>query len=164
MLNQARLSAQAVTDCLAHARTRVTGDLLATVNAQQQDWDGVQMRHIFTQTMTLWRRYGRFDIILTANGKLAGFVDHDKYAEPGSEPLAQANAEALIRQAGVVPTDAVMESYQAAIPPDGESRTWKAMFALKVPEKEYTLLEVEVNAAKRAVIAVRPRRREGFHV
>lgn len=161
MLDALALSDQALKNCLAHGRKRVQGDLIASINGRQQEWDGVQMRRVFTQAMTLWRRYGKFDVILDGEGGLVGFIDHDKYKDPSEAELARDDAEAMIRAAGVVPESAKLETYGPVKPPAGEGRLWKAAFALETPQREYALLEVEVNAALKAIASVRPMRREG---
>jgi hypothetical protein len=161
MLDTIALSDQAMKNCLAHGRKRVQGDLIASINGRQQDWDGVQMRRVFTQSMTLWRRYGKFDVILDADAVLVGFIDHEKYKDPGDAELSREDAETWIRNAGVVPESAKLESFAPVSPPEGEGRLWKAVFALESPRKEYALLEVELNTALKAIACVRPMRREG---
>jgi len=161
MLDTIALSEAAIKNCLAHGHKRVQGNLIASVNGRQQDWDGVQMRRIFTQSMTIWRRYGKIDMILDPSGAMIGFIDHDKYKEPGDGKLTQEEAEAWIREAGVVPETAKLESLLPGKSPSGEGSLWKAVFALEAPKKEYALLEVELNVAQKAIASVRPMRREG---
>lgn len=161
MLDALALSDQALKNCLAHGRKRVQGDLIASINGRQQEWDGVQMRRVFTQSMTLWRRYGKMDVIVDGDGGLVGFIDHGKYQDPGEAELAREDAEALIRNAGVVPESAKLESYGPVKPKEGEGRLWKAVFALESPRRDYALLEVEVNGAQQSIASVRPMRREG---
>jgi hypothetical protein len=71
------------------------------------------------------------------------------------------DAESFIRQEGVVPPTSKLESFSSSPAPDGKGKIWKAVFALSAPQPDYELLDVELNAAKRAIISVRPKRREG---
>ncbi|MEO6094819.1 MAG: hypothetical protein ABIW76_03730 [Fibrobacteria bacterium] len=161
MLENQVLSELATKQCHAHAHRRVTGDLIVSTNSEQTDWDAFQATHFYTQSMTIWRRYARFDIIVDSKGGLVGFIDHEKYANPGDYVLGREQAEALIRDAGVVPASAKLEDYSSITPPAGAGKIWKAVFALARPETEYELLDVEINAALRTVVAVRPKRRGG---
>lgn len=161
MLNAERLQAKAVEQCLNHAKERVMGDLTVTAGGSLLQRDGFQMRHTYTQALTIWRKYGRFDIIVNAAGNMIGFIDHDKYLEAGDLPLSEKEAVDLVRREKLVPESAGFVEYKIAKPPSGQGKIGKAIFALSRPEQEYDLLEVEINGAKRAVISVRPRRAGG---
>jgi hypothetical protein len=161
MLNPEDLTQAAIRHAQAHAQRVLNGDLMVTAAAPNLDWDAHLMRHTHHQALTLWRKYGRFDIILDASGTLIGFIDHDKFLDPGDREMTREDAEAFIRKEAVVPESSRLESFSAAPAPEGPGRIWKAVFALAKPEPDYELLDVELNAAKRAVISVRPKRREG---
>jgi hypothetical protein len=163
MLDNSFLSKEAMRQCLAHAQRRVVGDVIVSANKELVDWDGFQMTHVYTQSMTVWRRFGRIDIIVDSGGNLVGFIDHEKYRNPGDGILERDVAESLIREAGVVPVSAILEEYLSIKPPSGEGRIWKAVFALAFPLKDYELLDVEINPTGPAIIAVRPKRRGGAH-
>jgi hypothetical protein len=161
MLSPEALSNLAVKHTQAHAQRALSGDMLVTAAPPNRAWDEYLLRTVHHQALTIWRKYGRFDIIIDGSHKLVGFVDYDKYEGPGDQELGQDEALALIRKAGVVPEDARLESYASIPPPSGSGRLWKAVFGLAAAESEYTLLEVEINAVKGAVVSVRPKRRGG---
>jgi hypothetical protein len=162
MLTTEQLKAKALDQCVKHARERLLGELSATAGNNLLEWDDFQMRSVFTQAMTLWRKYGRFDIIQNAAGTLIGFVDHDKYNEPGQSAPTRDDALALIQKAGVVPESARPVDYHAQESPLGGGVIGSFRFALARPEKEYDVLDVEVNGARQAVISVKPKRSEAF--
>jgi hypothetical protein len=160
MLHPDDLAKSAVKLCQSHAQKVLNGDLTVTAAPPRREWDGHLMRTVHHQVLTIWRKYGRMEIILDGARNLIGFVDHDKYAEAGDRELSKDEAVSLVRKAGVIPAEARLESYASAPAPDGKGRIWKAVFALARPETEYELLDVEINAAKSAIISVRPMRRE----
>src|SRR6187402_2198727 len=115
------------------------GDLTVTTGGSLLERDGFQLRHAFTQALTLWRKYGRFDIIVNAAGSLIGFIDHDKYLEAGDAPLGERDAVDLVRREKLVPDSAGFVEYKIAKPPSGQGKIGKAIFALARPEQEYDL-------------------------
>lgn len=161
MLTPDNLVQLAVRHTQAHAQRVLNGDFLVTTGGSNTRWDAHLMRHTHHQALTIWRKYGRFDIILDSSGKMIGFIDHDKFLEPGDGEMTQEAAEEFIRAEGVVPESARLETYTSSPGPEGRGKIWKAVFALARPEPDYELLDVELNAAKRAIISVRPKRREG---
>lgn len=161
MLNAADLPKLALKSCLDHARKRVNGDLIVTATGSHSGWDDFQMRHVYSQAMTIWRRYGQFDIIMDGSGAMVGFIDHGKYEDAGDEPMSREDALEMIRKAGVVPPSARLENYLLVTPKSGRGKVWKAVFALEKPAKDYALLDVEINSTKKTIISVRPKRRGG---
>lgn len=161
MLNAADLSKLALKSCLEHARKRIMGDLTVTATGSHTGWDEFQMRHVHSQAMTIWRRYGQLDIIMDETGALIGFIDHAKYQDAGSDALSREEALDMIRKAGAVPPSARLEEFKQVELTKGKGTVWKAVFALEKPAKDYALLDVEINGTKKTIISVRPKRREG---
>lgn len=161
MLNAADLSKLAIKACLEHARKRLTGEFTVTTTGSHSGWDEFQMRHVHSQAMTIWRRYGQLDIIMDEAGSLIGFIDHGKYQDAGEDPLSREEALEMIRKAGVVPVSARLEEYKAVVLKSGKGTVWKAVFAIEKPTKDYALLDVEINGTKKIIISVRPKRRGG---
>ncbi|MDQ3001374.1 MAG: hypothetical protein M3Y08_08950, partial [Fibrobacterota bacterium] len=149
MLNAADLSKLAIKSCLEHARKRVMGDLTITATGSHSEWNEHQMRHVHSQAMTIWRRYGQLDIIMNEKGKLVGFIDHAKYQDAGDEALSREEAMAMISKAGVVPSSARLEEFKQVELTKVKGTVWKAVFALEVPAKDYALLDVEINGTKK---------------
>lgn len=161
MLSTESLAQIAIRHTQAHAQRVLNGELLVTAEPPNVNWDAHLMRHTHHQALTIWRKYGKFDIILDSSKAMIGFIDHDKFLDPGDKDMAKEDAESFIRQEGVVPESSKLETFSSSPAPEGTGKIWKAVFALSAPQPDYELLDVELNAAKRAIISVRPKRREG---
>lgn len=162
-MNVDQLKDKALNHCATHAKERLMGDLVVTAGNSLLERDDFQMRNVYTQAMIIWRKYGRIDIIQSETGALIGFVDHDKYLDVGAVwPTGEAALE-LVRKEGVVPESAKPYDYKTKESPNGTGKLGLYIFSLEKPEKEYDLLEVEINCAKQAIISVKPKRSERFH-
>lgn len=145
----------------AHAQRVVSGEIMVTAQPPHLRWDASLLRHTHQQALAIWRKYGTLDIILDSSGKLVGFIDPDKLTGIDNRELSALEAESLVREARAVPDNAKFESLGSFPAPTAPGKIWKAVFSLANPEPDYEILEVEINAAGRSLISVRPKRREG---
>ncbi|WP_224363351.1 hypothetical protein [Hyalangium versicolor] len=148
------LQKKAIEEGLAFAQQHLTGDFLAEPIAQSDDaaltWDPVELRYVADRSLVLWRRYGQFEVVLDAEDRVVGYVDHDKWEKCRWEPLTKEEALAIARNSGLLrPGLELVESRE------GEKGSLELLLA--VPREEPSQgLRVCINPARRAVISVLP--------
>lgn len=141
--------------CEEHAARRIRAEILVEPGSARTKWDSFQLRHVFEQPFTIWRRAAAFDVILDAAGRMVGFVDHDKYVGSNEGSLTPEEAQAIVAALDVLPKGARLIDLKAArIRPD--IRVCQARYELAFPLPEYEAVDVEINPTRREVIAVRP--------
>ncbi len=155
MQNRELLSTLAVAQCRNVASPRIQGELFIEVNASEVNWNPLQLRHVYEQQMTIWRKYSGFEVIQDEAGEVVGFVDHDKYAKSVGGLLSEAEAQELVRKAGVLPPDCrLIRLREHKL--DDLLRTFRATYVLAEATETYSQVEVEINSTTREIIAVRP--------
>ncbi|MBN1208025.1 MAG: hypothetical protein JXB05_24385 [Myxococcaceae bacterium] len=154
MFDLKTLQKKAIADCLAFAQQHLSGDYLAEPielpPEQALVWDPVELRYAVDRSMVLWRRYGQFEVVLDADNRVVGYVDHDKWERCRWEPLTDAEALAIARASALLrPGLKLVESRQ------GEKGCLE--LRLEPPGEEPSLgLLVRINPARRAVISLLP--------
>jgi hypothetical protein len=155
MQNRELLSTLAVAQCRNVASPRIQGELFIEVNASEVNWNPLQLRHIYEQQMTIWRKYSGFEVIMDEAGEVVGFVHHDKYAKSVGGILTEEDAQAAVRKAGVLPSDArFIRLREHKL--DDLVRTFRATYILAEATETHSQIEVEINSITREIIAVRP--------
>ncbi|HYE75491.1 MAG TPA: hypothetical protein VEF04_19270 [Blastocatellia bacterium] len=155
MQSREQLTQIAIEHCRKAAAQNVKGELFIEVNDADQTWNPRELRHIYEQQMTVWRRYGEFEVIVDESGEMVGFIDHDKYNKSVGGVLSEAEAQALIKKAKLLPSDArfiKLQEHQI----DQLKRTFRATYALTDPLATHSQVEVEINSTTREIIALRP--------
>ncbi len=155
MLIREQLSAMAVERCRKKAAQHIAGELMIEVENNEVNWDPRQLRHLFEQQMTIWRRYSGFDVIVGNEGALIGFVHHDRYAKSVGGLLSEEDAHKVVKQAQVVPPDAKLIRLREHRV-DELIRTFRATYLLATALDSHSQVEVEINSTTREIIAVRP--------
>jgi hypothetical protein len=142
------LKQQGVELCQEHAGKRIKGDLLVESTSEKTAWDPIELRHMFDQSLVIWRRVGAFEVILDSLGRLAGFVDHDKYATSKDGELKPEEADALLAAVGVVPKGSKRTDFkERTIAPSG--RVYRGRYELRYPLPDYDAVDVEFNPRAR---------------
>ncbi|HEX4951020.1 MAG TPA: hypothetical protein VFZ34_30455 [Blastocatellia bacterium] len=150
-----RLSSLAVDHCRDAASQRIKGEVFVEVNSSEVNWDSLKLRHVFEQQMTIWRKYGGFEVIMDEAGEVVGFVDHDKYLKSVGGILSEDDAKLLVKKARILPTEArLIRLREHKI--DELMRTFRATFVLPEAHETHSQVEVEINSTTRDIIAVRP--------
>ncbi len=160
MLTERELSDKATELCKEQAKKSLRGELLIETKSSELEWDKIQLRNIFEQFMTIWKKYGGFDVIIDSNGNIVGFIDHDKYVQSNDGDLTPDDINAIVADIDLVPDDARLVNTKIAEITPG-TRIYKVIYELHPPSSWYTHLDVEINPTRRAVIAVRPVTIEG---
>ncbi len=149
------LERQGLESCREHAARRIQGDLLVESTTSGIAWDPIQFRNYFEQSLVIWRRTGTFEVILDSEGRVAGFVDHDKYAGSKGGLLAPGEVDALAAATGLVPAGARrVELKEQRV--SEEISVYRARYELPRPRPGHAEVEVELNPKRKEVIAVRP--------
>jgi hypothetical protein len=155
MVEEEKLAEAALEICRQHIAREFKDEMLTTVDSAAQNWDAGQMRNVFSQKMSVWRPYGKFEVILDATGIPVGFVDHDKYLQGGDAEMTGAEATALLRQYGLLTRSASLERFEEhwASP---QAREYHALFRRPGRSGGWEMVEVGFNPARRAIIWFRP--------
>jgi hypothetical protein len=149
------LKYQGLEFCQEHAARRIKGDLLVESVSERLSWDPVELRHVFDQLLVIWRKVGSFEVILDSLGRMAGFVDHGKYASAKDGALAPEDADALVAASGVVPGGAKRTELKERKMPSG-ARIFRGRYELRYPLPDYEAVEVDFNPTNKEIIAIRP--------
>jgi hypothetical protein len=155
MPSEKDLAEKALRTCREHAAKTLKGDLFIEIVSAEKEWDKVQLRTVFDQSMVIWKRYGGFDVILDRHGLVAGFVDHQSYRDTGDLEMSARDLPPILAGERLIPPGAVMIRF-AQHRPAVDTKTYKATYRLRHPTPDYDGLEVEVNPKKKTLIAVRP--------
>jgi hypothetical protein len=146
------LQKKAIEDCLAFAQEHLNGDFRAEPIPVADDaaltWDPVELRYVADRSLVLWRRYGQFEVVLDADDRVVGYVDHDKWEKCRWEPLTDEEALSVARTSGLLrPGLKLVESRQ------GEKGSLELLLEGTEPSVG---LRVCINPARRAVISILP--------
>src|SRR5262245_26451051 len=106
------LKQQGVDLCEEHAGRKIKGDLFVESTSERISWDPIEFRHLFDQSLVIWRRIGSFEVVLDSLGRLAGFIDHDKYLTSKEGELKPEEADDLLAATGVVPKGATRTDFK----------------------------------------------------
>ncbi len=99
-LDEQDLSQQAHDDCLEHAENTISGELQVELLESDLEWDPVTLRHVFDQSMVVWRRFGEFEVVLDEEGRPVGFLDSGGWEECESAPISVSQALAVAMASG----------------------------------------------------------------
>lgn len=141
--------------CQEHAVRRIKADLLVESTTERIAWDAIQLRQTFDQSLVVWRRIGTFEVILDSLGRMAGFVDHDKYATSKEGALTPDEADALVAALGMVPVGAKRTDLKERLLPAGP-RFYRGRYELRYPLPDYDAVDVDFNPTRKEIIAIRP--------
>jgi hypothetical protein len=146
------LRKKAIEAGLAFAQEHLNGEFRAEPIAVADDaaltWDPVELRYVADRSLVLWRRYGQFEVVLDAEDRVVGYVDHDKWEKCRWEPLTDEEALSIARTSGLLrPGLRLVESRQ------GEKGSLELRLEGAAPSAG---LRVCINPARRAVISILP--------
>jgi hypothetical protein len=106
MVDLDTLQKKALADCLAFAEEHLSGEFRAEPVPMPADealsWDPMELRYVADQTVVLWRRYSQFEVVLDAEDRVVGYVDHDKWLKCRWEELPEEEALSLARTSGLL--------------------------------------------------------------
>ncbi|WP_224240872.1 hypothetical protein [Hyalangium gracile] len=154
MVDLDTLQKKALEDCLAFAEQHLSGEFRAEpVLVAPEDalsWDSVELRYVVDQTAILYRRYSQFEVVLDADDRVVGYVDHDKWEKCRWEPLSDGEALTIARSSGLLRLGLrLVESRK------GEGDCLELRFEEPGPNAAPGLT-VRINPVRRAVISVLP--------
>jgi len=155
MLSPQQLSSLALRTCRERAEQALGHEVHVQVVASQTEWHRILLRSVFEQHMVVWKPCHPFEVIAQDDGRVVGFVDHDKYKPPGEADLSHDEIVALVLDEELIPAGAQVTGVQTLRGPRG-GRLYRARVALRQPAREYAELEVDINPVRPAVVAVRP--------
>lgn len=155
MLEKEELETLARDRCGAHAKQALNTPVEIVNDAQTQEWDPILLRTVFFQKMSMWRKYGAFDVITDANAAIVGFVDHDKLEGEGGGALSRDELSALFQSEPLIPRTASISDTQTFQHTSG-LEVQRALLNLRYPVAGTLKMEVLINAKRRAIAAIRP--------
>lgn len=159
MVDLDTLQKKALADCLALAEEQLSGEYRAEpVPIPAEDalaWDPVELRYVVDQTAVLYRLYGQFEVVLDADDRVVGYVDHDKWQQCRWAPLSDGEALTIARTCGLLrPGLRLVESRKG----EGDCLELR----LEEPGRNAAPgLVVRINPTRRAVISALPADEEG---
>lgn len=154
-MEKAKLEAIASDHCDSHAQEVLTSPVSISIDAQESAWDPIQLRTVFAQQMSLWRKYGSFEVIADSSLRIVGYVDGDKCEGEGGGALPREELLALFQSEPLIPRTASIIEIQSQRQTSGVELQ-RVLFSLRWPVGGLTKMEVLVNAKRRAIAAVRP--------
>ena len=155
MLEKEELETLAKDRCGRHAKQVLNTPVEIAPEAQTQDWDSILLRTVFFQKLSLWRKYGAFDVITDANAAIVGYVDHDKLEGEGGGALSRDELSALFQSEPLIPRTASISDTQTFQHTTG-LQVQRALLTLRYPVAGMLKIEVLINAKRRAIAAIRP--------
>lgn len=155
MLEKDELETLARDRCAAHAKQAVKVPVEIAVDAQTQEWDPTLLRTVFFQKMSMWRKYGAFDVITDANAAIVGYVDHDKLEGEGGGALSRDELAVLFQSEPLIPRTAAISNTETFQHTTG-LQVQRALLSLRWPVAGMLKMEVLINAKRKAIAAVRP--------
>lgn len=96
MLDPSQLSQTAHDDCRKHVELLFEGAYHVEVLNHGTAWNPRELRNVFSQSMTVWRQYGEFDVILDAQNTPVGYIDHDKWTGCAWRELTPEQVKAIV--------------------------------------------------------------------
>lgn len=155
MMAKEELEDLAREQCARHAQQAIKTPVEVSVDSQQQAWDPVLLRTRFFQQMSMWRNYGKFDVITDSNLAVVGYVDHDKLEGEGGGALSREELLALFQAEPLVPRTASLVEIGTVLQASG-MQVQRAVLNLRWPVAGLNKLEVLINAKRRAIASLRP--------
>jgi len=151
MLSKEQLQDRSREDCLRHARQDLTGELKVELGQADPHWSPVALREVFEQSMVIWRRIGRFEVLLDEDDVPVGFVDPDKWEDCRWRDLTEWDIRDLVGR-----TRLVRDGF--AVRQAGRSRgdCLEAVLVEEPGDPNPKLLRVRINPSRRAVISLLP--------
>ncbi len=142
----ARAAAEPVLGHVVHAK----------VEATDQEFDGMRLRHVRSTRLSLWKPLAPLDVWVDEAGRVAGYVDIEAHrgAAPGADtPENREVAVGIVADEELLPPHARVLGLQAC-PAVGGGELLAVLVG--APEGDPRQWIVEVNPARRQVAAVRP--------
>ena len=154
-MSRDELEAAAEAYCRLQAREVIRGEFDVEATRSEETTDAATGRREFRESLDLWKTFSEIVVITAPGDRIVGYVDRDKYS--GLVPTQATPAELLAIAATepLVPLDATVVDIGKSLDPRAPD-AHRVLFALPAAEPTHTHLEVEINAARRAIIAVRP--------
>jgi hypothetical protein len=154
MVDLDTLQKKAVADCLAFAEQQLSGEYRAepipVPPEEALSWDPVELRYVVDQSVVLHRRYSQFEVVLDADDRVVGYVDHDKWEKCRWEPLTDGEALSIARTSGLLRPGLRLTGSRR-----GEGDCLELILA-EPGRNAAPGLVVRINPARRAVISVLP--------
>ena len=152
ILDEEALTQQAHDDGLAHAEKTISGELIVETVEADLDWDPISLRHVFDQSMVIWRRFGTFEVVLDDEDRPVGFIDSGGWENCEPAPISLSQALALARDSGW---------FTAGLEPAGElvdGESGSRILAVSDPGRpeERQRFTIEVNPHTMSLISVLP--------
>jgi len=151
MLSKEELQDKARADCLAHVRTIVADDLKVQPDEPRSRWRPSQLREVFTQAIVLWRRFGRFEVLLDDRDAPVGFVDPDKWEHCSWRQLSEWEIRELVRRTHLLREALAVEDVCC-----GEQNCLEAVIVEDPAGERPRRFRVKINPSRRAVISLLP--------
>jgi len=101
----AQLERTAVEECLEHVREVVPGEILVEPGEGVLEFDEEDLRHLFDQSLTVWRRFGEMEIVLDEEDRPVGFVDPGQQEDCVWMPLPESEILRIVRATGYARPD-----------------------------------------------------------
>jgi hypothetical protein len=95
------LQEKARADGLALAREVFGGEVLVDTGEATVEWNARDLRFIYDDVLTVWKRFTTFEVIVDDGDEVVGFVDEDKWSDCRAAPLADERAIELLRETGL---------------------------------------------------------------
>lgn len=147
MIDVAKLSEVAHDACKKHVELLFDGEYHVEVLNQKSQWNPRELRQVFQQSMTVWRKYGDFDVILDADDTPVGYIDHDKWTDCTWRDLNSAQVKAIVSPHDPMSTDIVVREIK---------RGARDCIDVLVRVAEESDFNVKINPARGAIISFLP--------
>jgi hypothetical protein len=117
LMDENKLRETALQQCRETMSDLVEGDLYCVPEAHDCEWDPLLKRHVFTQSITVWRNFDTIEMTVTPDGRIVAFRDQHRFREARYEPLDDGEILAITRTTGLLGASARVEKKDAT--PEG---------------------------------------------
>ena len=155
MRSEEELRDMARAECLKRAQEHFKEPLLVEMGESRLEWDSIDLRHVFTQPMTIYRKRGTYEVFLDNADKPVGFIDPGKWEGCAWEPVSDNNARKLIEETGLITWPFAVVGSQR-----GERDCLELQAQKILPDETTRGYQVRINPAKRTVISIVPEQPE----
>ena len=156
MIPEGKLAERARDIATAVAGTELGAPVRLRTEGAATDWNKAIHRHVFEQSMAVWKPFALLDVILDGKGTVIGYVDHEGYRRAEERiTLSDDEVRALVFDEELLPPYGEIVGRASYPGPEGGS-----LLAITVEGGRSRVGRrrwiVEINAARRVIASVRP--------
>jgi hypothetical protein len=148
MISDHALQDTALTEARRLFESVLSGELRMRPGARAGAWDPMLRRHVYSQVIVAWRKFGQASVLVSDRGHVLAFRDENRMLATDYEALEPADALTICRATGLVVATARIVR---------QERTPANLLLVLVEQRHYELpkrLQLLINTKLRLVAAL----------